>query len=245
MNQYPRRPSYGIFVRFRRSRLALRRGISRLEDALQIADALRVSRFHDRGDIFVVKEPEGTIVAPAPQPGHPLTTEGTPGDAVTMGPSPPSPVTPETCPENPAPPGRGPSPAAEDVPQLPSSIARIAHVEWALLSARAVEDERAKVERLVAQLGRTRRAIARARAAQERFEGAFAAVESAIRRHGGRPPDALRRHQERLHASRESTERTVASCERMAALLEARIEAARVEARIFDPAASRPAGAPP
>src|SRR5271170_2062230 len=68
---YPRQTSYGIFVRFRRSRLALRRGVTHLEEALTIAQQLRASRFHDRGEIFVVKEPEGTIVELEPAAGAP------------------------------------------------------------------------------------------------------------------------------------------------------------------------------
>ena len=92
MTAYPRRSSYGIFVRFRRSRLALRRGVIRLEDALAIAEQLRANRFHDRGDIFVVKEPEGTIVelahrATVPPPAPPLTAAATPAPAYAADPA--------------------------------------------------------------------------------------------------------------------------------------------------------------
>ncbi len=62
MSKRSQRASFGVYVRFRRSRLPLRRGIDTLEQALAAATALRASRFHDGGDVFVVREPEGTIV---------------------------------------------------------------------------------------------------------------------------------------------------------------------------------------
>jgi hypothetical protein len=62
------RPSYSIFVRFRKSRLALRRGIVRLEDACALADELRKNRFHNQDAVFVVREPEGVVVDPASGP---------------------------------------------------------------------------------------------------------------------------------------------------------------------------------
>lgn len=55
-------PSYSIFVRFRGSRLPLRRGIRDEETALALARELRANRFHDANSVFVVKEPEGRIV---------------------------------------------------------------------------------------------------------------------------------------------------------------------------------------
>ncbi len=165
MNQYPRRPSYDIYVRFRRTRLVLRRGIPRMEDAFAIAAALRASRFHDRGEIFVVKAPEGVIVEPAAEPP--------------------------------------PSPAGEG----------------------ASGRDLAMTARLSEQIAQSRRAIARARAARERFEVAFAEVERTIQRHGAHPPDALCRHQARLRETSDASARTLASCERVAELLEARIGA--------------------
>ena len=78
MTTHPKRSSYGIFVRFRRSRLALRRGVTELADAIALAEELRASRFHDRGDIFLVKEPEGTIVelpTAAPEGAAPVERE--------------------------------------------------------------------------------------------------------------------------------------------------------------------------
>jgi hypothetical protein len=59
----PRVLGYGIFVRFRRSRLPLRRGIAKLEDAIALAEQFRAERFHAPDAVFVVKEPEGTIVS--------------------------------------------------------------------------------------------------------------------------------------------------------------------------------------
>src|SRR5262245_6510332 len=54
--------TFGVFVRFRKSRLPLRRGISRLEDALAVAATLRRDRLHGQDDVFVVREPDGIVV---------------------------------------------------------------------------------------------------------------------------------------------------------------------------------------
>jgi hypothetical protein len=72
-----RASSYGIFVRFRKTKLALRRGITSLPLALEIAAQLRADRLHGQRDVFIIKHPEGTVVelpppervaAPSPAP---------------------------------------------------------------------------------------------------------------------------------------------------------------------------------
>lgn len=59
--------TYGVFVRFRRSKLRLRCGIERIEDALSIAEALRRERPDGGGDVFVARESDGVVVSPAPE----------------------------------------------------------------------------------------------------------------------------------------------------------------------------------
>src|SRR4051812_41840694 len=57
-----RAPTYSVFVRFRQSRLTMRRGIRDLGEAIHFATGLRANRFHDRDNVFVVREPGGEIV---------------------------------------------------------------------------------------------------------------------------------------------------------------------------------------
>ena len=213
MRRHLQRASYGIYVRFRRSRLPLRRGIDTLEHALVAAAALRASRFHDRGDIFVVKEPEGTIVEPdladppsPPQPpAPPSSPEAPPDEARHHDPHPPA--------SDPMPQARPAGPAAR-----PSSLPPGA----------AIEDRaEARVAVLAAQLGQSQRAIARARAAQERFERAYAEAERALRVYGGRADEAILSHRARIVAARDLSARTVACCEQSAALIAERLDATR------------------
>lgn len=56
--------TYGVFVRFRRSKLRLRRGIARLEDAMAIAESLRRERLDGGSDVFVARESDGAVVDP-------------------------------------------------------------------------------------------------------------------------------------------------------------------------------------
>ncbi len=196
MSRHLQRASYGIYVRFRRSRLPLRKGIDTLEHALVAAAALRAGRFHDGGDVFVVKEPEGTIVEP------------------TL-------AEPSTLP----PPASSPLPEAprDDVPStLPTPLFPRAVVE-----ARADDRARMRLEVLEAQLVQSQRAIARARAAQERFERAYVEAERVLRVHGRRADEAILSHRARVGAARELSARTVAHCEESAALLVERVEAVR------------------
>ncbi|HVY48945.1 MAG TPA: hypothetical protein VHB21_23810, partial [Minicystis sp.] len=51
--------TFSIFVRFRKGKLALRRGLLSLRDALQNADQLAAQRFHERDDVFVVCDATG------------------------------------------------------------------------------------------------------------------------------------------------------------------------------------------
>src|SRR4051812_8890952 len=57
-----RRASYDLCVKFRGSRLALRRGLTSLEQALSIADELRANRFHDHESLIVVMHPGGEAI---------------------------------------------------------------------------------------------------------------------------------------------------------------------------------------
>jgi hypothetical protein len=63
--------TYGVFVRFRQKRLALRRGIPCIEDAVAIAEALRAERLHGRDDVFVARERDGEAVTAADEPTDP------------------------------------------------------------------------------------------------------------------------------------------------------------------------------
>lgn len=67
----PRGITYGVFVRFRRSRLALRRGIARIEEAVAIAEALRAERLHGRDEVFVARESDGVAVSDGSERSEP------------------------------------------------------------------------------------------------------------------------------------------------------------------------------
>jgi hypothetical protein len=205
---YPRRTSYGIFVRFRRSRLALRRGVAQLEEALEIAQQLRASRFHDRGEIFVVKEPEGTIVELAPPSDAPTALVTAQPQSVSERPPPAAP----DCAEG-EPLVLPPAPAHDEAPAY-----------------RAIHRDRARVLHLIEQIDLVRRTIARSHAALARFERAFDAAESLLQDHGGSSPDVFRRNHQRLAVLRASAAKSVASFEQTAVLLERRLESAWTDA---------------
>jgi hypothetical protein len=132
MATFPKSPSYSIFVRFRRSRLALRRGIPRLEDALAIAEQMRAARFHDRSGVFVVREPEGTVI-----PLAPVSEEGRRSAPAASAPSPSS------APPSPAAPSRTPVPArpgmAHEVQAVLALQARAARLREILDRAQAAQ----------------------------------------------------------------------------------------------------------
>lgn len=54
--------SYSIFVRFRKSRLPLARGIDSFESALQRLESFRRERLHGRDDVFIVDDASGQKV---------------------------------------------------------------------------------------------------------------------------------------------------------------------------------------
>jgi hypothetical protein len=62
------RPSYSVFVRFRRTRLVMRRGIRSLDGALEFAEALRRERFHQPERVIVVDDATGRPIEDVPQP---------------------------------------------------------------------------------------------------------------------------------------------------------------------------------
>jgi hypothetical protein len=210
---YPRPPSYGIFVKFRRSRLALRRGIVTLEEALSLAEQIRESRFHDRGDVFVVKEPEDVTVdaewlrprtvADAVQvaqvAGTGLGRVNSPIGGTAPRASSPAPAAP-----SPSPPQRYPLP-------LDSLL------------------------RLSAQVDRMGRAVDRARAAQARFDSACLTAGDTLSRWekapgaGGGPIAGLRQSVDRALALRGSAARSIASFESASLLFRRRVEAVWVE----------------
>lgn len=208
---YPRRSSYGIFVRFRRSRLALRRGVTLLEDALAIAEQLRASRFHDRGEIFVVKEPEGTIVETEPAAGAA---------------PPPDPIVTAEPPRAEPP----PAPALDVAPAWTPIVPPRAPSDDGGHASRRIHRERATVLRLIEQIDQVRRAIDRSHAALARLDRAFAAGEGLLQARGESSPEAFRRNHERLGALRMSAANGVASFEETAVLLERRLECAWADA---------------
>jgi hypothetical protein len=60
------RTTYGVYTKFRQSRLALRRGIVDVADAIEFARQMRALRFHDPDDVVIVQEPSDVIVGDAP-----------------------------------------------------------------------------------------------------------------------------------------------------------------------------------
>jgi hypothetical protein len=200
------RSCYSIFVKFRRSRLALRRGIVRREEALAIAEELRAGRFHDRDDIFVIKEPEGTVVdastpeeTPAAEPVARASPEPRP-------PAPPPAPSVPRAPRPPAPPPRPSSPSLAGAARDLSSILALAE-----------------------RLDRMRRAMASASSASARVDQALREATGTLSA-GGRevPVDLLRNHQ-RLRVVHEASAAAAASCERVALLLERRVQLAWAE----------------
>ena len=208
MTTPPKPSSYGIYVRFRRSRLALRRGVPELADALALAEELRASRFHDRGDIFVVKEPEGTVVElpSAPPLGTPAEPERLSGSVAlaTLARAPDAPVSTGGIP-------RATRPSSSGPPAAPPGLARILQ--------------------LGEQVDHLRLTLERARTAQERFVRALAAADGTMRAHwASSPPDAFRRNRERLTPLLATGEQTLASFERVGAVVERRLQRAWAEA---------------
>ncbi|MFT3764878.1 MAG: hypothetical protein QM820_05075 [Minicystis sp.] len=134
--------TYGVFVRFRKSRLPLRRGIVRLEEALTIAATLRRERLHGRDDVFVVREPDGAVIdgpgaeepARAPEPKAVAAAATEPGDDETASGSIPRA---SAGPEPSAPAALAPvssaatedEPAAEAAPTVPTPTSGAAHAD--------------------------------------------------------------------------------------------------------------------
>jgi hypothetical protein len=55
-------PTYGVFVRFRRQRLTLRRHLPTLEEGLAFAREIRTLRFHNPDRVILVRETDDAIV---------------------------------------------------------------------------------------------------------------------------------------------------------------------------------------
>jgi len=191
----------------------LRRGIDTLEHALAAATALRASRFHDGGDVFVVREPEGTIVE--------LVEVDLPAGTDSLSAAPPS----SAPPPSDVPPSTEALQAEPPPAAPPDSEPPRAAGEW------VVEPHvQARLDALAAQLEQAHLAIARARAARERFERAYAEAGRALRIHDGygvEAAEAINAYRARLDATRDLSVRTVASCERSASLIAERLAAAR------------------
>jgi hypothetical protein len=224
MVMFPRRTSYGIFVKFRRSRLVLRRGIVRLEDALSLAEQLRAGRFHDRGDIFVVREPEGVVVE-APEPAPPSVPPVPMGDT----PKPPAQPVPVDVakPASPTPPALAGIPEARPPAETPPSASP---ARRAAPPRAALAEELAGFLRMIAQADNVRCAVHRARVAQARLERACRAMDHASQGHDPPPAVDLRQNRERLLDLRTSSARSVESFERVAILVERRLAVAWAEA---------------
>jgi hypothetical protein len=206
---------YGIFVRFRRSRLPLRRDIAKLEDALAIAEQIRAERFHKREAVFVVKEPEGTVVTAgsAEVPQEELSAASTAAPSpLPPSPLPPAPRLPSAVAPLSLPPG-SPLPFSSSVPPAPP----------ALPAARTALDP-AALHRWTERLRAMQWALKRARRAQARLESAHDAAGSVLRLHGSTPPEAWVRHHEALGRVCDSVRRTVASFERTAAMVERHLQ---------------------
>jgi hypothetical protein len=225
--RHAQRSSYSIFVKFRRSRLALRRGIAGREEALALAEELRAGRFHDRDDIFVIKEPEGTVVdAGTPETTPPTASvapETTPPTA-SVAPAPPV----DEAEEAPADDGaraRGPARTPlSPPPSRPASRPLGAHDINSILS-------------LAARLERMRRAMASASSASARVDRALLAATGALSARGRQAPDGLLRSHQRLRDVREASSAAAASCERVAVMLERRV---RIAWAAVAPAGRRP-----
>ena len=55
-------PSYSVYVRYRKGRLALAKAITELDDAIAKAAALRSERLHDADHVFVVRDDTDEVV---------------------------------------------------------------------------------------------------------------------------------------------------------------------------------------
>jgi len=84
--------SYSVFVRFRRKRLTLSRGIRSLDAALAFADRLRRERFHDPDSILVIDDRSGEAVCPSVPRPAPAALEAPPERVI--GPAPSRPMRP-------------------------------------------------------------------------------------------------------------------------------------------------------
>jgi hypothetical protein len=216
---------FSVFVRFRKSRLPLRRGIGSLEEAVAAAEALRRERLHGKDDIFIVREPEGTVIelpalsvamgpqaAPNPAPAEPALS-------VTMGPqAAPNPAPAEPSPrvaESPAPPSSLPpaSPGSfpPGPPTSPSPVASTTRASTLLPPEDASH---------LARVAEARRVVARATEAGARFDRSVAALDAVLQRGGA--PAALVEHQARTVALRALWARALASFEQAAVLVAAR-----------------------
>ncbi len=126
-----------MFVTFRSTRLALARGVARLDEAMAMAEELRRTRFHDREAVFIVKHPGGEIIRlPTPpkprkrtrKPPTPRAAKG-PAEAPGKAAAAPSPA--------PAPSPPPEAPARREIPPLAERADRLRRV-----SARALEANR-------------------------------------------------------------------------------------------------------
>lgn len=207
-----RRTTYGVFVRFRKSRLPMRRGIGRLEEALEIAETLRRERLHGPDDVFVVRETDGVRVDGA-APSAPPATSG----AVEIDDERPAL---DGAPRNRA--AAGPGAAQEP---------RHANGHRAVDAARPSPDA---LWHLMAGLERARRASARAAGVHARFERTATALEAAVQRGGGAPP-RLVQQQARMQALRALIASAAASFDRATALAEARLQGVWTEAATAAP----------
>jgi hypothetical protein len=163
-----KKESYSVFVKFRRTRLTMRRGIACIEDAVALAAELRAERFHNPGDVFVVKEPDGEIVDEALVPVSGVRSVRAPrSDDAAPEPLPETvrsilPI-PEAALPDPAPPPSVPPPSSVlSRPTLPSSLPEPASAPIALPA-------------LGDRIARASSVAARARRAGERFAAAIGA----------------------------------------------------------------------
>jgi hypothetical protein len=60
------RPTYGVFVKHRRSRLTLRRGFRTVDEANAFANEVRAHRFHNPDHVFIARESDGAIITMPP-----------------------------------------------------------------------------------------------------------------------------------------------------------------------------------
>ena len=58
----PRNSTFSVYVRFRKGRLPLKKGIRTIEEAREMLRALRAERFHDANQLFLVDEDTGVEI---------------------------------------------------------------------------------------------------------------------------------------------------------------------------------------